>query len=187
MKAIVKVDEDNLVVSLDDVAAFAGIQYKSVQEALSNNKESFEELGLEITSKHGGIKQLSLNEYQASFLMTLLKNTKKVVKFKLELIKQFQTMRSQLVREQTKHNLVTYKDGHKSIRKWLKEYEDVTGADISEKQLVKYLVMRNIVTKEKIVKSKMTLIDQSLGRQQQDGVIYNINIVPVIRDFVEGV
>ena len=186
MKAIVKVDNDNLVVSLDDVASFAGIQYVAVQKMVSKHKDAFEELGLEITSQHGNIKLLSLNEYQASFLITLLKNTPKVAKFKLELIKQFQSMRQQLVREQTKHNLVTYKDGSKAISKWVKEYEEAIGAKISRKQLVKYLMQRGIISKEKIVKTKMNLLDNTLGRQVQDGVIYNINIVPVIKEFIEG-
>ncbi len=55
---------------------------------------------------NGGIQEISyyqLNEEQATFLITLLRNSKVVVAFKKELVKQFYQMRQLLLEKQTPH------------------------------------------------------------------------------------
>ncbi len=186
MKHIVKLDKNGLVVTLDDIAEFAGIKYDSVKRNILKHREAFERFGLTIGTNKLDFKYAKLDEYQATFLLTLMDNSPQVVIFKENLVLQFKEMRGKLLREQTKHNLITYKDGTKSVRKWLKEFQETTGIKVGEKQFINYLVMKGVIYKEPIVKTKILLTDELLGKQVQDGVAYNSNINDYIVDFTEG-
>jgi len=91
MQNIVKVEKNELLVSLDDVAKFSGVQYESTQKMVRNSRKEFLELGLSLP-KESDFKSVQLDEYQASFLITLMKNTPQVKQFKLELMKQFKKL-----------------------------------------------------------------------------------------------
>jgi len=64
--------------------------------------KDFGKVGFEIRASSSGQheKNYRLNEAQASFLITLLKNTRPVVIFKKELVRQFFTMRQELQKRQ---------------------------------------------------------------------------------------
>jgi phage regulator Rha-like protein len=81
-------------------------QHDSILSLISKYKSEFSQLGnirftdLKSENSKGGrpIKLFLLNEIQATFLMTLLRNNKVVVRFKLALTKEFYRMR-ELIRE----------------------------------------------------------------------------------------
>lgn len=83
------------------IADGTGIEHNSVQKLIMTHKKHFEELGrvrfeIEPLMTKGGIQKVKicrLNEQQATFLITLMRNTPVVVEFKKELVKQFFEMR----------------------------------------------------------------------------------------------
>lgn len=87
------------------ISEFSGVAHKKIKIAIRNHISEFKSLGLlapyETESTGGRPEEIyRLNEPQASFLMTLLKNTPVVVAFKLELVRQFYAMRTELQRRQ---------------------------------------------------------------------------------------
>lgn len=90
----------------DVIADYAGINYRSVQRMIETHKARLEKFGImrfEITlsGKAGRPKNVyRLNEEQATLLITFLKNTDRVADFKVELVRQFYAMRSELNRRQ---------------------------------------------------------------------------------------
>jgi len=86
-----------------------GVSHRYIKKHLNTYKEEFESLGLLVahaTESNGGRPEeiFELNEQQATFLMTLLKNKKEVVRFKLDLTKAFFLMKNELqARQETRH------------------------------------------------------------------------------------
>lgn len=83
------------------IAEFAGMNHRRVKDAIRKHETSLKAFGLlgaYQTESSGGRPQeiYRLNEQQATFLMTLLKNTPTVVKFKQLLVRQFFEMRQEL-------------------------------------------------------------------------------------------
>ena len=88
------------------IAVGAKMNHRRVRDAIHKHRaelESFGVLGAYKTetpkNQEGGRKATGylLNEQQATFLLTLLKNTPVVVEFKKELVRQFYAMRSELI------------------------------------------------------------------------------------------
>ncbi|MBP3760232.1 MAG: Rha family transcriptional regulator [Ruminococcus sp.] len=83
------------------IAEGTGVEHNSIQLLIKNYKNELEELGrvrfeIEPLMTKGGIRKVKicrLNEQQATFLITLMRNTPVVVEFKKELVKQFFEMR----------------------------------------------------------------------------------------------
>ena len=89
------------------IAEGTGMNHRRVRDAIRKYQtelEAFGVLGAYQTetpnNQEGGRKAVSyiLNEQQATFLLTLLKNTPVVVAFKKELVRQFSAMRDELAR-----------------------------------------------------------------------------------------
>lgn len=91
-------------------------QHESIQRRIrdySKELSVFGKVGFEIRPMESGqeMKIYLLNEQQATFLITLLKNTEKVVKFKLELVRQFYAMRQFIFEKQAKGWIQTREQG----------------------------------------------------------------------------
>ena len=80
------------------IALGLGVQHKSVIQLVRSYKSDFSEFGLvtfemrpRIDGLHGGgdTQYAVLNEQQATFLMTLMRNSPKVISFKKSLVKAF--------------------------------------------------------------------------------------------------
>lgn len=98
------------------IAEGTGNQHKSVKRIIENNKKDINDLGtlaiLNRQSTGGRPEQIYLlNEQQASFLITLLRNTKQVVAFKKELVRQFYEMRRFILQRQKEDWKETRKKG----------------------------------------------------------------------------
>lgn len=84
----------------------SGIRHDKLKITIRKYEEKLKELGNLITSygveSTGGRRHevYNLNEEQASFLITLLKNTDSVVQFKLDLVKEFKRMKDVLQEKQ---------------------------------------------------------------------------------------
>ncbi|MDR1891826.1 MAG: Rha family transcriptional regulator, partial [Oscillospiraceae bacterium] len=100
-----KIDAEPFTTS-DIIAEHTNINYRSVQRITEKYENSLSEFGrvrFQITpfETKGGVqnkKIYRLNEQQATLLITFLKNTPVVVKFKTELVRQFYAMREELTR-----------------------------------------------------------------------------------------
>ena len=86
------------------IAEGTGMNHRRVRDAIRKYQaelEAFGVLGAYATETLGGGRPSTgyiLNEPQATFLLTLLKNTPVVVEFKKELVRQFYAMRDELTR-----------------------------------------------------------------------------------------
>ncbi|HHX22660.1 MAG TPA: Rha family transcriptional regulator [Thermoanaerobacterales bacterium] len=87
------------------IAEYGGQEHRAVRQLIRTHEKSLREFGKVSTfemqkpeNELGGRpeKYYKLNEEQATFLITLMKNTPQVVLFKKELVKQFFTMRQEL-------------------------------------------------------------------------------------------
>lgn len=123
------------------IAEFSGVAHKKIKVAISNHACELQSFGLLVSyqaESTGGRPEefYRLNEPQATFLMTLLKNTPVVVEFKRRLVEQFYAMRTELQRRQIakldrKPIRESLTDGirnlpetpHKSM--WYKHYTDL--------------------------------------------------------------
>lgn len=87
------------------IAEATGMNHRRVRDAIRKHQgdiEAFGLLGAYATESSGGRPEeiFKLNEEQATFLITLLKNTPAVVAFKRELVRQFYAMRTELLKRQ---------------------------------------------------------------------------------------
>ena len=87
------------------IAEFSGVSHKYIKKQITTHGKDFKAFGLlgaYATESTGGRPEeiYRLNEPQATFLMTLLKNTPIVVEFKRRLVEQFYAMRTELQRRQ---------------------------------------------------------------------------------------
>lgn len=85
------------------IAEMTGMNHRRVKDAIRKHESEFSVFGLlgayETESSGGRPEEIvKLNEQQATFLMTLLKNTPVVIAFKVELVRQFYAMRSELMK-----------------------------------------------------------------------------------------
>lgn len=87
------------------IAEFTQVGHRHIKKQITLHKPSLETFGLLVaheTESTGGRPEeiISLNEQQATLLVTFLKNTPVVVNFKTELVRQFYEMRTELQKRQ---------------------------------------------------------------------------------------
>jgi len=154
MQNIVSLNNQESVVSLNDIVKYSGNKEKSVRDLVLKYTDRLEKHNRSLnadlketeflpSSKSGqnvDWSKVVLNEPQAMFLMTLLKNSEEVVEFKDKLIHQFTDMRNNLIeiREQAlvdhhkealekviaeKKKLNTYDNGLMSVSKIKQELQ----------------------------------------------------------------
>lgn len=123
------------------IAEFSGIEHRKLKVTIRNHEAEFKTFGLLASygaESTGGRPEevYRLNEPQATFLMTLLKNTPVVVEFKRRLVEQFYAMRTELQHRQIakldrKPIRESLTDGIKALPEtphktmWYKHYTDL--------------------------------------------------------------
>ena len=117
----------------DVVAIYAKISHHAIQQMIAKHETDFKEFGkvaFEMRASEGSKTNQSekvyrLNEEQATLLLTYLKNTEPVRKFKKNLVKEFYLMRKELTRRQvlTASRRPIRKDLTDNIRDCLPESE----------------------------------------------------------------
>ena len=120
---LVKIIRNDIFTDSMVIAEGTGNKHKNVKELIQNYKADLQDFGtlsvLNGESKGGRPEQYyRLNEQQATFLITLLRNSEAVTAFKKELVRQFFTMRTVLAQKQTQ----VYKDT-RSYQKAIRQQE----------------------------------------------------------------
>lgn len=117
MDSIVSLKNDDCFTDSKIIAEGTGNKHRSIQRLIETHKESLERFGkvrFEITpsGKTNQNKNVyQLNEQQATFLMTLLRNNEVVIEFKVRLVQEFFKMREFIRQRQTPEWLETRKQG----------------------------------------------------------------------------
>ena len=154
MNELVTIKKNDIFTNSLIVAEGTDNQHHAVRVLIQKYQNQFEELGklsFEMRPLESGqqLKLYELNEPQATFLMTLLRNSEKVVKFKLKLTKEFYKMRTALMERTSTEWLQTRKQG-KLIRRdqtdsiaELIEYAKGQGSKNADKMYLTYTKLAN--------------------------------------------
>lgn len=107
MKEIVYVRRNEIFTDSGIIAEETNVKHINIKELIIDYESEFKDFGtlsvLNRESNGGRPEQYyALNEQQATFLLTLMRNSKKVVAFKLALVKEFYRMRQMLLQKSTK-------------------------------------------------------------------------------------
>ena len=95
---IVRVENGEPMTTTLQIALGLGIQHATIIKLVRTYMPDFQEFGLvrfkiqpRLEGRHGGgdVKFVPLNEQQATFLMTLMRNSPRVIEFKKALVKAF--------------------------------------------------------------------------------------------------
>ena len=108
------------------LARGAGVEHRAVIQLINNHKDDLEEFGkvtfqmLPSPASTTGqkLKICRLNEQQATFLISMMKNTKPVVAFKKELVRQFFSMKEYI------HDMVTARHDYPLLTEQIKLLHD---------------------------------------------------------------
>lgn len=106
----------------DVIAEYAEVKHHAVQQMISKHESALKAFGViafemrkPVAGSKGGRPEIiyHLNEQQATLLITFLRNTEPVIRFKTELVRQFYAMRAELMKRQM------YREQLKPIRREL--------------------------------------------------------------------
>lgn len=156
MYELVEVRKDDVFTNSKVIAEGTNNQHHAVREIIKKYKADIEEFGtLFILNEEstGGrpMEVFLLNEEQATFVITLLRNSKVVVKFKKELVRQFYAMRRFLIEKQSKlwndTRLASKENRLKEtdVIKLLAEYAKEQGSTHSNKLYLTYTKLANAI------------------------------------------
>lgn len=156
MYELVELKGNDVFTNSKVIANGTGNQHHAVRELIKKYRGEIEEFGTLFISNEessGGrpMEVFYLNEEQATFVITLLRNSKVVVKFKKELVKQFYSMRRFLLEKQSqiwndtrianKENRLRETD----VIKLLVEYAKKQGSTHSDKLYMTYTKLAKTV------------------------------------------
>lgn len=148
MNTLVAIKDNDVFTDSLVIAKGTENKHKNVKELIVKYESDLKDFGKvcvlnETLETKGGLQKITyyqLNEEQATFLMTLLRNSKIVVAFKKELVKQFYKMRQLLLEKQTEQWQQTRLQSKANRRletdeiKELIEYAKAQGSKNMEKQ-----------------------------------------------------
>lgn len=161
MYELVEVRQDEIFTNSKVIAEGTGNQHHAVQQLISKYENDIKEFGVLSFEmrvlKHQNYKGSTrekvyyLNEEQATFVITLLRNSKVVVKFKKELVRQFYAMRRFLIEKQSKlwsDTRISNKDNRlkeTDVIKLLADYAKDQGSTHSDKLYITYTKLAKMV------------------------------------------
>lgn len=153
-----------------------------VQPMYNLDKDAFSILVMSFTSEKAF--QWKLPYIQAFNAMEKYIQDKILVDSTLEiqLLKNTIEQKDMLIADQQKHQLVTYVNGNKSLRKILKEhYTNILG----EKEVWQYLVNIGLVKYVPRTTHIKILLDDSYGEQEIDSIIWDEEmLIPILEDII---
>ena len=107
MKDIIIVKQNKCFIDSEGLSILADNEHRAIRQLIRNHIQALEEFGVltfemsKPDSKGGRPKKTyMLNEQQATLLTTFMKNSKKVVKFKKKLVKEFFNMRKYILKQE---------------------------------------------------------------------------------------
>ena len=158
MNDLVQIRRNDVYTTSLVIAEGTNILHRTLKRTIRNHESFLEAFGLletYLTESSGGRPEefYLLNEQQATFLITLLKNTETVVAFKLELVRQFYAMRKFILEKQSEEWKSQRSDG-KVIRR---EETDVI------RQLVEYAKRQGSQNADRLYITYSTLAQKTAG------------------------
>lgn len=185
MNDLVKIFQEDVFTDSLVIAEGTGNAHRSIVKIIKKYSDYFLKMGvLTVHSKSSDnlrktmIQVYRLNEPQATFLMTLLGNSEVVVNFKLELVKQFYTMRQFLLQHQTPVWQNT-RCLSKQIRK--KEADRI-------KEFIDYAISQGSTHAERYYTSFSKLADKAAGIEEGGRDIANLeqlNKLTIIEQIIQ--
>ncbi len=185
MEELVKVIRNEAFTDSLVIAQGTENQHKNVKELIQKYERDMKDFGtLSVLNGEstGGrpIEIILLNEEQATFLMTLLRNSKKVVTFKKELVQQFYQMRKLLIQKQSIQWQQT-RLAAKNTRKL--ETEEI-------KELVQYAQAQGSKSAEKYYLALSKLANKTVGLsggQREQASITQLNTLALVENIIHHV
>ena len=180
MYELVEVRKDDVFTNSKIIAEGTNNQHHAVRELIKKYKIDIEEFGtLSILNEEstGGrpMEVFLLNEEQATFVITLLRNSKVVVKFKKELVRQFYAMRRFLIEKQSKlwNDTRLASKGNRlketDVIKLLVEYAKEQGSSHSDKLYLTYTKLANSI----------------IGGKRDDMTASELNILTLVESIIK--
>lgn len=161
MYELVEVMQDEVFTNSKVIAEGTNNQHHAVQQIIQKYEEDIADFGalrfemrvLKHENYRGSTREkiYILNEEQATFVITLLRNSKVVVKFKKELVRQFYAMRRFLIERQSKlwsDTRIENKENRlkeTDVIKLLTEYAKEQGSTHSDKLYMTYTKLAKVV------------------------------------------
>lgn len=133
MNELVYLKQDDVFTDSMVIAKGTGVAHRKIKESIRKHKNKLKEFGrlsapYQAESSGGRPEEYYLlNEAQATFLVTLLKNTDVVVNFKAELVKQFFEMRKLIAERHTQEWIETRQQGKLIRRKETDVIQELIG------------------------------------------------------------
>lgn len=138
------------------ISVGTGNSHRAVVKLIEKYSDKFKKFGnltdhLKSMNENGtrNTKVYQLSEEQATFLVTLLSNTEQVIKFKMELVRQFYAMRKFILERQSQTWIETRQQGkltrksETDVIQQLVEYAREQGSEHSDKLYVTYSKLAN--------------------------------------------
>lgn len=188
MNELVKIVGNEVFTDSLVIAQGTGNKHESVQRRIRDYEKellTLGQLGFEIRPvkySRGTNEQkiYLLNEQQATFLITLLKNTGIVVTFKLELVKQFYQMRQHIAEHSSPHWQQTRKE---SKLNRLKETDEI-------KRFIEYATKQGSRTPDRYYTNFSLLADKAAGikpKQRDNATVSQINNLILAENIINQV
>lgn len=191
MNEIVFLKNDDAFTTSLIIADGAGVTHRKLREAIVKHKKEIEHFG-KLSSPYraestGGrpVEYYRLNEQQATFVITLLKNTEKVVAFKVNLVDQFYKMRQFILERHTadwqearRLGKITRK-AETDVIKELVEYAKNQGSEHSE---MLYMTYSKLANKMSGIKKR----DEATVLQLSNLSIFENLILQMIRNGIDA-
>lgn len=183
MNELVVLKKDDVFTNSLVIAEGTGNEHRAVKQLIRSYERemkvlgAFDILNVESLKSTGGRPEqyYPLNEQQATFLITLLRNTSTVVAFKLELVKEFYKMRQFIMEKQSKQWIETRYAG-KLTRK--SETDTI-------KKLVEYAKEQGSKHPDKLYVVYSKLANKIAGIQQRDSAsITQLNNLTLIENII---
>ena len=157
MSNLITIEDENAFVSIDTIVEFSGNTEKSVKELIRDNGDALSDFAESAVSNGTLLKgesgkqiewsKVKLNEPQAYYILTLLRNTPTITEFKKNLIKQFFALRNKyeadkavLISEEMKRLTLeakkcrVYDDGFTSCRGLVQNIPNIEHSERSIKE-----------------------------------------------------
>jgi len=179
MYDLIEVKGNDVFTNSKVVAEGTNNQHKAIQQLIQKyENEIYEDSKVEfkmVASQSGQKEKIYLlNEEQATFAITLLRNNTVVVKFKKNLVKQFYTMRRHLIEIQSKSWIDT-RENSKVNR--LKETDVI-------KQLVQYAEEQGSTHSNKLYINYSKLAKKVINCDRDDANITQLNNLTLIESII---
>lgn len=157
MKELVLLKNDEAFTNSLIIADGAGIEHRALIQLISSHiddvsefgRVTFEMLPFETNGGTQKVKMCNLNEEQATFVISLMKNTRAVIAFKKELVKQFFQMRKFILEKhssewiKTRYHSKISRKAETDIIKQLVNYAEKQGSKNADKLYIIYSKLAN--------------------------------------------